>query len=331
MKKRWIICDEWNDYAIRLADFIQKEDAGGRDIYIFTGFEELEEGIDQKEYEVLLIGEEIWTEKVKELPVKHIWCLTNHRETGDGFLYRYQRADILFHRICETLEVSLPVGDSKKAGVAEFWGIYSPVHRCLKTTFSLVLSHFLGSRCKTLYVNLEEYAVIGFFLGQKAEAEMRAEQGLSISDLYESYQQNLPVMQRDSICQHQTFDYLLPARCPEDLQQMEPERLWEAIGSLVAHKKYGAVVLDLGSQLSDFRMILQQCQFVFMPGREDSISQYKMEAFENYLCETGYENVHSRIRKIILPLPGGGDRGISLESLIWSEWGDQVRKLSGIG
>ena len=74
--------------------------------------------------------------------------------------------------------------------------------------------------------------------------------------------------------------------------------------------------------------ILKVCDGIYMPIKEDAISQAKVEEFEEYLQAAGQEKVLDRIRKLKLPYHSTfGKRESYMEQLLWGELGDYVRHL----
>ena len=51
-------------------------------------------------------------------------------------------------------------------------GIYSPIGRCLKTSFSFVLGQLLSKKHKVLYLNMESYSGFGKLLQKEFKSDM---------------------------------------------------------------------------------------------------------------------------------------------------------------
>lgn len=54
----------------------------------------------------------------------------------------------------------------------KFIGIYSPVHRCLQSSFALTLGQLLSEKHPTLYLNFEHYIGISELLPERQSRDL---------------------------------------------------------------------------------------------------------------------------------------------------------------
>ena len=74
--------------------------------------------------------------------------------------------------------------------------------------------------------------------------------------------------------------------------------------------------------------VLEKCDIIYMPVKEDGVSSAKLEEFEQYLDVTRHEDLKQRILRVKLPYHSSfGRRDTYMEQLLWGELGDYVRKL----
>ena len=109
---------------------------------------------------------------------------------------------------------------------------------------------------------------------------------------------------------------------------MTAETVAGFLSRLSGEAVYDAVIVDIGQFGRLAADILDGCDTVYMPVKEDVISAAKIEIFEEYLEASGRQKLQKRIQKIKLPYHSNFSRREDyLEQLIWGELGDYVRRL----
>jgi hypothetical protein len=104
---------------------------------------------------------------------------------------------------------------------------------------------------------------------------------------------------------------------------------WEfLLEELELHSPYEILVLDLGDGVAELFRILDRCDRIYMPVREDAMSQAKISQFENLIRLWDAIPVLERIQKIKPPFYRNFASGDAYaEQLVWSQLGDYVRGL----
>ena len=175
---------------------------------------------------------------------------------------------------------------------------------------------------KTLYIGLEEFSGFSILLEESCKSDF--------SDVLYFYRQgNLDALRLRSLAYTwKELDYLPPVRYPEDLEQMTGEEAAGLVEKLGAEMGYQYVVLDAGRLARNLIPVLQCCDVIYMPVKEDGISSAKLEEFEEYLERSGNLELKERIRRIKLPYHSSlGRRESYMEQLLWGELGDYTRQL----
>ena len=99
-------------------------------------------------------------------------------------------------------------------------------------------------------------------------------------------------------------------------------------GTDPAGGNYTTMILDIGDYGRDALPLLEKCQVVYAPIREDPFSAEKMREFEEYLETTGNNAVAEKIQKIHVPMVTGRRRMEHFpQELLWGDMGDFVRSL----
>ena len=100
------------------------------------------------------------------------------------------------------------------------------------------------------------------------------------------------------------LDYVPPAAYAEDLAELKGDELAELIARIAADGIYEVILI------------------------EDCVSAAKLEAWQNYLEESGRNHLWEKVRLLRLPRPGAvWQTETYLEQLLWGEMGDFARNL----
>ena len=163
-KKILAIFDSEEGYAYRLMDFISGKTNLPFEIYIFTEGSKFYSCAKVKDIECLLISESVYKKEVDTLQIPHIIILSESGENLNKALHhinKYQSCETIFHQIMayytdKSENVLSVIGTGLKR--MNVIGIYTPIGRCLQTTFSLTLGQMLARKQKVLYLNFEIYS-----------------------------------------------------------------------------------------------------------------------------------------------------------------------------
>ena len=164
MKKIMAVYDEDPFYAERLSDYVNRKEKGIFKAQAFTSKERLEEFAKEHEIDVLLAGESVEKETFRELKTVQKIYLTEERDLErireEPSVYKYQSGDDIIREImavyCEApgVKTVFPGLTEREKRII---GVYSPVGKCLKASFSFVLGQLLSKKHKVLYLNMESY------------------------------------------------------------------------------------------------------------------------------------------------------------------------------
>ena len=126
----------------------------------------------------------------------------------------------------------------------------------------------------------------------------------------------------------QNMDYLPPALSPADLMAASWEEWSKLFDTLKKQSSYEVILLDVGSCIPELYTMLEQCDRVYMPVREETVSRAKVEQFENLVQMWDCGEMLKRVKKVNLPYHTSEKKGNAyVEELVWSQMGDYVREL----
>ena len=206
-------------------------------------------------------------------------------------------------------------------GLAKVLGVYSPVGRCLKTSFALTMGKLLAQEERVLYLNLEEFSGLSVLMKEEYKSDL--------SDLLYFYNGGSYNSLRLSSVVHTMgeLDYIPPVRYPEDLDQVGEEAIAGLIRAIAGESAYDTLVVDIGSGRRTALSVMKLCRVIYMPIREDPVSLAKLKELEQYFSQTGNGMLRERIKRLKLPYHGSFGRGDYIDQLLWGELGDYVRQL----
>ena len=205
------------------------------------------------------------------------------------------------------------------------YGVYSPVGRCGKTTFSLLLGELLARKRSVLYIGFDE---LPFWDEEENASEEQGEKG-TLSDAYFYWQrqklkEKLPVL----VSHWHGVDVLTGMNCPEDLCAIQPEEWSQLILKIAQETEYAAIVLDIGSKLWLADSIFLMCSQLYVPVLSERLAKDQQRRFELWLEKNGSDELLQRMQVVTLPqCAQNGTMKERLEYALWGEAGDYVRNL----
>lgn len=322
------VCDLEIAYAYNLMEYIHKKKGTMFEVQAFTSVQCLCRYAKEQDIGILLISENAMCEEVKELPIEKIMILSEgevlEELSGYPSIYKYQPSDMLIAEVMEQYAVS----DIPKPGLIlkqkmKIYGVYSPISRVLKTSFSLTLGQVLAKHSGVLYLNLEAYSGLAEMLGKEFRGD--------ITDLMYFVREECgnPIFKMAGLVEHiGNLDMVPPAFSFEDLQSIRFEEWQRLLEEIAKYSSYDVVILDLSEHVQGLFDLMHLCDRIYMPVREDAIAIGKLEQYEKLLTQRGYEDVIEKTRKLKLPYHCGfGAKENYIEQLIWGELGDYVRNL----
>ncbi|MCI8724870.1 MAG: hypothetical protein HFG66_01860 [Hungatella sp.] len=327
MEKVMAVYDVDPVYARRFADVVNQKEKVPFEVIPFTTLEALKEYVKKHSVEILLISDSMPRELIEGLKVNSVVALAEGEtvNSSDSYpsVYKYQAAGNIIREVmacyCEQPVENPLVLLGRRSRVL---GIYSPIGRCLKTSLALTLGQQLAKEGTVLYVGLEEFSGFSRIIDGQCKSDF--------SDvLYFFRQGNLDIMRLRSLAYTwKEMDYLPPVRYPEDLEQLTGEEAGSLVEKLAGEMGYSYIIVDAGRPGRNLIPVLEHCDVIYMPVKEDGVSSAKLEEFEEYLDTAGYEALRERIRRVKLPYHSSfGRRDTYAEQLLWGELGDYVRQL----
>lgn len=306
MNCSYVIYDKNENYAKRLMNSMHQEMRlkGGKrfEIRLFTEEQELRSYLAENEPAVLIASEESYCQIIKEEYEGRKVILTEEYSGQEEIekiygehsvgVYRYQTSERILKQILE----ECPVQYRGSVNSAEIIGVYSPVISMQKTAFILSMAKVLSDKYRLLYINLEEFSGLEELLENGSD--------LTLSDaLYYYRQGQMTAIPRisETINSVAGIDYIAPVRCAEDIAFMDAEQMMDFINAAGKCHDYEMILLDISNAVKQPWKILDCCKQIYMPVRNDYLSQKKLHNFETYFIGAGLERILDNVIKVRLP------------------------------
>jgi cellulose biosynthesis protein BcsQ len=294
------------DYAYRMMEVLKARKDLNFDIHVFTSVSNLLSfgQAEKSQIECLLITESTYTEEVKELGIPHVFILnesgTMVEENHFYNINKYQSADCIVNDVMAyyiDYSIKVPRKSLKTGKTAKIIGVYSPVKRCLQTTFSMTLGQILAKKHKTLYLNYESFSGFSLLTGRSYRADIT-----DMMYLFECVKEKF-VYKLNTITENVNgLDYVPPATIYPDLMNISGNQ-WKALfDELREQSDYEYIILDLSEYVNGLLQILEECDWIYTITRGDCYATAKMEQYERFLHDLDFTDVVSKTRKLNLPI-----------------------------
>lgn len=306
--KNMVLCDRETEYVQQMTDYLKKKPDFPFEIHAYTETGKMTEFMRGHKTELLVISESVYTGEIGELAGGRVLIL-QESESGKGDMPqtdKYQSAENIYRCILGRYMETLPDGQraSMRQGAersrAGLIGLYSPIRRCLQTSFALSLGQALAQRHKTLYVSFEHCAGWNGILGWEG--------GKDLSDLLyyleedeEKFRCRMRLVERKTGALY----YIPPVYAGQNLVYITAEQWKRLLGRIAGEGGYEYVILDLSEGLQGIFELLRMCSRIYTIICEDGPARSKVEQYEHLLRMHAFEDILEKTRKQKLPAAGG--------------------------
>lgn len=302
MKKILALCDQEVLYVKQMMEFLQGREELPFTVYAYTEPETLVEFAKSKEIDMLVVSESSYTSEVEELSVRQTILLNESGKVkweNIRNVDKYQQAKKVYQDIMDCyLEQDQTVETSLLADVeTKLIGFYSPVGRCLQTSFALTLGQMLARQYRTLYISFEQYAGWNGLLSR--------EEGADLSDLLcfaeeggERFRYRLRLTEQKL----GGLFYIPPAFEGQNLVYVTAAHWAMLLDRIAAEGGYDFVLMDLGEGIQGVYELLRRCNRIFTIEKEDGMAAGKILQYEQLLQMQNFEDVLEKTSRQKFPL-----------------------------
>ncbi len=311
------ICDTEEGYAFRMAEYLLEKVKLPYTLHLFTAVEELEKFAGREEIEILLIAESAWRLIKEEYIRTQVAQMFILREGGEAeqtlipqessgaaredmrCISKYQSPELV---VREMLNVIADGGGWKGCPEAtdtavKMIGIYSPVKRCLQTSFALSLGQLLAKEHKTMYLNFEMYSGLGELLRREYQSDM-----LDVMYYFQSAREKLALRLPTIIQNAGGLDYIPPMQYSLGIREVPGEQWLALCRDIAAIGEYEYIILDLDDGIDGLFELLKNCQKIYTITREDAFAQAKLRQYERMLQQGELGEISEKTVKCRFPI-----------------------------
>ena len=304
MDKRILaIFDGEESYAYRLMEFISEKRNLPFRVYVFTDKKKFYSCAKTEDIECLLVSESVYGQEVEVLKIPHIIILSENGENLNKALHhinKYQSCENILHEVMEYYtEKSEAVPTALRTGIRKMQiiGIYTPIGRCLQTTFSLTLGQMLARRFKTLYLNFEVYSGFSRLLSRTFDSD--------ISDLmyyFACAREKLACRMESMVETVNGLDFIPPAEIYQNLAGIRGSQWMDLFQEIEKSSEYEYLILDLTDSIMDLWEVLKGCDHIYTISRDDGMAMAEIEQYEKVLEQMEYGEITARTTRWKLPV-----------------------------
>ncbi len=294
-------CEE--SYAYRLMEFISEKRNLPFEVYVFTDENKFYSCAKDTDIECLLVSESAYKQEVDTLKISHIIILSENGENLNKALHhvnKYQSCENILHEVMEYYtDRSEAVPAALRTGLSRMRiiGIYTPIGRCLQTTFSLTLGQMLARRFKTLYLNFEIYSGFSRLLSRSFDSD--------ISDLmyyFSCAREKLAYRMESMVETVNGLDFIPPAEIYQNLAGIRGSQWMDLFREIEKNSEYEYLILDLSDGIADLWEVLKGCDHIYTISRDDGVAMAKIEQYEKALEQMEYGEITARTTRWKLPV-----------------------------
>lgn len=310
-QKIFAICDTEEAYALRLTEYMLEKIRLPYALHLFTKTEELQRFMQQEEVEILLIAEsalKVLREEYVRQQVMRVFVLQEGGvERSDDAAWndrinsisKFQSPEKIVELLCESVadlsnwKHEVTVQDAE----VKLIGIYSPIKRCLQTSFALTMGQVLAKEHKTLYFNFENYSGFGQMLQKEFSMDM--------ADLmyYFRCARDKLFMRLPSIIQNVNgLDYVPPMQYRADPREITGSQWLELCRNIAGIGQYEYIILDLDDSMDGLFDLLQNCTRIYTITKDDSFAVAKINQYEQILKFHELEEIADKTVKCKFPV-----------------------------
>ena len=294
-----VLCDPEEEYAQLMTEFLKKHKDLPWKIRTYTSVEDLLR-TEKAAVGLLVVSETAYSEELQSIQTPRIIVLNESgvvRWEGVRYVDKYQQAEEVLREI---LQLYIEVADKcpprlRRKTDTIFVGNYSPVHRCMQTSFALTMSQLLAREHSVLYLNFEHYAGIAELLPDM--------QTLDMADLlyFLNADKDKFLLRMQMICRHVgNLDYIPPMKSGQNLLTITAAEWMKLLQKIEELGGYEYVILDLSESMQGLFDILRMCKRIFTLTREDRIAKSKLLQYEQLLSLCEYGDVLDKTKRLNL-------------------------------
>lgn len=295
------LCDTEEEYAQHMTEYLKSRKEAPWELHTYTNAEGLEKLAENTDIELLVVAENAYTEAIRRLPAAKTILLNESgvmRWENVRNVNKYQQAENVYREI---LNAYMDVAKEPLLRLAvdsdtRLVGLFSPIHRCLQTTFALTLGQMLSQKYRTLYLSFEQYAGIPELL-----PDTRTRDLTDLIFFLNTDKDRFLLRMQTMILKKGQMDYIPPARAGMNLLEVSGAEWLELLKLIAESGEYEYIILDLTESVQGILDILRMCCRIYTLVKDDRAARGKLAQYERLLALSEYEDVLAKTSQYKLP------------------------------
>lgn len=297
------VCDSEETHAFRLSEYMMEKITIPHVFHIFTKTEELVAFLGEESIDVLVVAENCYTSSADLLKekVSNLFVLQETEQLSDtdvNCIDKYQSPENIVRAVIDGLDSISGFTTMLRKSVSnvKLIGLYSPIRRCLQTSFALTLGQILAQKKKVLYVNFEYYSGLDIQFGREFTRDMMD------AVYYYICAKDKFALQIPMIVQNLNgLDYLPPMKNYVGMKELSGQQWLDFLRLVGDIGKYDYIILDLEDSINDIFEVLMQCNKIYTIVKEDPIAKAKLLQYEQILHMYAVDEIADRTVKCRFP------------------------------
>lgn len=304
-QKVFVICDTEEAYAFRLTEYMLERVRLPYTLHLFTRVDDLRNFAEREKIEILLIAESallLLQEEYVRQQVAQIFVLqeSDALEKEDMCcISKFQSPDKIVEMLAESITdlSEWNYGEVTENTAVKLIGVYSPIKRCLQTTFALTMGQILAKEHRTLYFNFENYSGFGQLLKREYSMDM-----MDLMYYYRCARDKLPLRLSSIIQNVNSLDYIPPMQSGIGIHEADGKQWLELCRYIAGVGQYEYIILDLDDGMEGLFELLRNCHKIYTITKDDSFAVAKINQYEQILKFNELEEIADKTTKCRFPV-----------------------------
>ncbi len=304
-QKIFVICDPEENYAFKMAEYFLEKVKIPYDLHLFTKAEELQRFAEGQRIEILLIAECALRMLEEELIRKRVSQIFVLQESEGGpredmcCINKYQSPEEIVRMLLESITnlSDWAKGMTQTEERVKMIGVYSPVKRCLQTSFALTLGQILAKEHRVLYLNFECYSGLRQMLNREFATDM-----MDVMYYFRCAREKLAVRLPSIVQTVNGMDFIPPSDSTLNLREVNGSQWSEFCEEIAAIGEYEYLILDLDDGMNGLFDLLRKCQKIYTITKDDRFAAAKIVQYEHILKFHELEDIADKTVKCRFPI-----------------------------
>lgn len=297
------IFDSEERYAMGFLEYFEEKTNIPLRIHVFTDKESFFAYDRMEQIDCLVVAENVYEKRVEEINIPHIIILSQSQRILNSTLHHINKYQPMENIYREILEYFADSDDNdftivrKNVKRMKIIGVYTPIGRCLQTTFAITLGQILSKEHKTLYMNFEQYSGLSMVMKKQFNSD--------ISDLmfyYNLAKEKLTVRLNSIVENVNGLDFVPPVFVYQNLAGIKGEQWIDLFMEMEKSTEYEYLILDMTDGMLDLWDVLRFCDVIYTIYRADTLAMAKLQQYESAIQNAGYPEVLRKTRKYNFPI-----------------------------